>query len=206
MPRKSRAEAEQTRQAILDRAGALGSAEGLEGLSLGRLAADLHLSKSGVIGHFDAKEHLQVEAVTTAVSRFTEEVWEPVADRAEGLPRLRAAMDAWLSFLERDVYPGGCFLTAAAHEFDDRPGPIRDVLAAAWRQWHAVLMRDVALAQRAGDLPGSREPAQVTFVLHAVVTQANFTRRLLDDDTAIDRARTEIDAVLSPPPGRPARA
>lgn len=199
MARRSRAEAQQTRQAILDRANALGSVEGLEALSIGRLAADLHLSKSGVVGHFAAKEQLQVQAVETASARFADAVWLPVADLPGGLPRLRAAMDAWLDYLAGGPFPGGCFLTAAAHEYDDRPGPVRDAIVAAWRRWHAALARDAALAIRAGDLADGRTPEQLVFVLHAVVTQANFTRRLLGDDEAIERARDEVAALLGSP-------
>lgn len=196
MARRSRAEAEQTRQAILDRASALGSLEGLETLSLGRLAADLQLSKSGVIGHFDAKEQLQVEAVEAASAHFTAGVWAPVADEPAGLPRLRAAMASWLDYLDGDPFPGGCFLTAVAHEFDDRPGPVRDVVVRVWRLWHAALQRDAALAIRAGDLPGDRSPEQLVFVLNALVVQANFSRRLLGDGEAMDRARAEVARLL----------
>ena len=196
MARRSRAEAEQTRQAILDRASALGSLEGLEPLSLGRLAADLHLSKSGVIGHFDAKEQLQVQAVEAAAAHFTAGVWAPAADEPAGLPRLRAAMASWIDYLDADPYPGGCFLTAVAHEFDDRPGPVRDAIVRVWRLWHGVLQRDAALAIQAGDLPDDRPPEQFVFVLNALVVQANFSRRLLGDPDAMRRARAEVARLL----------
>lgn len=201
MARRSRAAAQETRQAILDRASALGSVEGLEALSLGRLAADLHLSKSGVIGHFDAKEHLQVQAVETAAAHFTGAVWAPVAGEPEGLPRLRAAMASWLAYLDGNPFPGGCFLTAAAHEYDDRPGPVRDAIVTAWRRWHAALRHDAARAIDAGDLADDRTPEQLVFVLNALVVQANFSRRLLGDADAMDRARAEVARVLGQPLG-----
>src|SRR3954447_1785713 len=112
MARRSAAEAAQTRTAILDRSVALASLEGLEGLTIGRLAADLDMSKSGVLGHFGAKEELQLAVVDTAADIFAREVAAQAQDAKPGLPRLRAMCAAWVSYLERRVFPGGCFFTA----------------------------------------------------------------------------------------------
>jgi AcrR family transcriptional regulator len=185
-----------TRASVLERAAALGSQEGLEAVSIGRLAGELGLSKSGVIGHFGSKEQLQLETVKAAMRRFTKEVWDPSAACEPGLPRLRALTDAWLSYLERDVFPGGCFLTAAAVEFDDRPGAVRDAVAAGWRRWLDVLEREVATAQERGELATELTPRQIAFQLHAYVIEANWARQLLGDPGALDSARTAAARLL----------
>src|SRR3954464_5079517 len=117
MPRRSAAEALQTRSAILERSVALASIEGLEGLTIGRLAGDLQMSKAGVLGHFGTKEELQLATVHGALGIFTREVWAPAQDAAPGRARLLAIADAWMSYLGRDVFRGGCFMTAASTEF-----------------------------------------------------------------------------------------
>ncbi len=184
---------------MLDRATALGSVEGLEVLSIGRLAAQLGLSKSGVIGHFGSKEELQLAAVETGIARFREEVWEPVARSEPGLTRLRLLAEAWLSYLERDVFPGGCFLTAASLEFDDRPGAVRDAIASAWRRWLDLIEHDAAVAQARGELAAmDLAPSQIAFQLHGYVFAANWARRLWQAPDAIDESRRAIARLLAP--------
>ena len=167
-------------------------------LSIGRLASDLRLSKSGVIGHFGSKENLQLAAVEASVRRFREEVWDPAANEPAGLTRLRAVMESWLSYLEREVFPGGCFLTAASAEFDDRPGAVRDAVAAAGKLWLDVLEREVATAQGHGDLasgPGARE---IAFQLHAYVMQGNWGKQLFRQPEALADSRAAIARLLGP--------
>lgn len=185
-----------TRSAVLDRATALGSLEGLETLSIGRLAQELRLSKGGVIGHFGSKEQLQVAAVEAAVLRFREEVWDRAAAERPGLPRLRALMESWVAYLERRVFPGGCFLTAAAIEFDDRPGPVKDAIAGAWRRWLDVIEREVGEAQVRGDLTTDRAASLMTFQLHAYVSEANWALQLFGDPAVLGAARTAIARLL----------
>jgi AcrR family transcriptional regulator len=197
VPRRSIAEAAITRATVARRAAELGSREGLEPLSIGRLAAELRLSKSGVIGHFGSKQELQLAAVEAAVARFIAEVWQPAAAQPAGLVRLRALMASWLSYLERDVFPGGCFLTAAAHEFDDRPGPVRDIIATAWKNWLGLIEREVATAQAAGGLAHQLSPRQITFQLHAYVTEGNWAKQLFGDPAALESSRAAIERLLS---------
>ena len=199
MPRRSRAEAARTRDVILGRATALGSLEGLEALSIGRLADDLGLSKSGVYGHFGSKERLQLSAVEAAIARFREEVWDPAATAPSGLPRLRAMMDAWVSYLERSVFPGGCFLTAASLEFDDRPGAVRDAVAAAWSGWLGVIEEEVATAQAQGELDHDPDPAQFAFQLNAYVMAGNWANQLFGDPAALSASRAAVERLLSEP-------
>jgi AcrR family transcriptional regulator len=197
MPRRSQAEAARTKDAILGRATALGSLEGLEALSIGRLADELGLSKSGVYGHFGSKENLQLLAVEAAIASFRQEVWEPVAAERPGLSRLRAVMDAWLSYLQRSVFPGGCFLTAASLEFDDRPGAVRDVVADAWRRWLRLIEQEVATAQAQGELDRDLDPGQVAFQLNAYVMGGNWAKQLFGDPDPLAASRAAIDLLLT---------
>ena len=196
MPRSSKEAAARTRATLVAQAVDIGSAEGLETLSIGRLAAETGMSKSGVAGQFGSKRRLQLAAIEAANERFRAEVWDPVASEPEGLPRLRAVMESWISYLEREVFPGGCFLTAAAVEYDDRPGPVRDAIAEAWALWLDVLERDVAAAQRAGDLDDRIAASQVAFELHSSVLGGNFVRQLLGGPDPLAPSRAAVSRVL----------
>jgi AcrR family transcriptional regulator len=171
--------------------------EGLEALSIGRLADELGLSKSGVYGHFGSKQNLQLSAVEAAIARFREEVWQPAALHSPGLARLRALMDAWLSYLERSVFPGGCFLTAASLEFDDRPGAVRDAVASSWSAWLGLIEQEVTTAQAQGEVDPDLDPAQVTFELNAYVMGGNWAKQLFGDPDALTASRTAIDGLIS---------
>ncbi|SEK26861.1 TetR/AcrR family transcriptional regulator [Nonomuraea pusilla] len=195
-PRHSAAEAMQTRDAILDRSVAIASAEGLEGLTIGRLAAELGMSKSGVIGHFGSKEALQLAVLDRAGEVFRTEVWEPVRATPPGLPRLRALCEEWISYLERGVFPGGCFFVAAAHEFDGRPGAVRDAVEARFDAWRGRLVKEAGRAAEAGDLPDGTEPEQLAFELMGVVMAANHAVQLHRDPQAPARARRAVRAKL----------
>lgn len=196
MPRRSVADTARTRAAIVGRAVDLASIEGLEGLTIGRLAGDLQMSKAGVLGHFGTKEELQLATLDAANARFVREVWEPAAGAAPGRERLLAIADAWLSYLDRDVFPGGCFVTAASCEFDDRPGRVHDAVTTAARRWLAVLAHEAEIAIRDGDLPPDTDPADVAFGCNAVAMGVNQARRLLRDDTAIARGRRAMRTLL----------
>lgn len=179
------------------RAVELGSAIGLEAVSIGRLADELGLSKSGVIGPFGSKEALHLAAVQAASERFRAEVWDPVADLPQGLPRLVAIVDAWFSYLERDVFPGGCFLSAASLEFDDRPGAVRDAIAATWTHWLAVLEREAATAQERGELGGEPSARQLAFQLNAYVMAGNWAKQLFGGSTSLAGARAAAQQLLT---------
>src|SRR4051794_14342259 len=163
MPRRSAADAARTREAILERSVALASVEGLEGLTIGRLAADLQMSKAGVLGHFGTKEELQLATLAAARAIYRRELWDPAQAAAPGRARLLAIADAWLSYLARDVFPGGCFVTAASSEFDDRPGRVRDALAAMHAQWLEVLAAEARIAMAAGELPRATHAQDIAF-------------------------------------------
>ncbi|MEV0384332.1 TetR/AcrR family transcriptional regulator [Nonomuraea sp. NPDC050643] len=195
-PRRSVADALGTRSAILGRSVAIASAEGLEGLTIGRLATELGMSKSGVLGHFGSKEALQLAVLDRAGEIFRTEVWEPVVAAAPGLVRLRALCEAWISYLERGVFPGGCFFVAAAHEFDGRPGPVRGAVEARFDTWRARLTKEAGRAVAAGDLPGSTDPDQLVFELLGLVMALNHAIQLHRDPRAATRARHAVRARL----------
>src|SRR5271155_3234812 len=115
-----------TRKAILLRAVHLAPLEGLEGLTVGRLADDLKMSKSGLFAHFGSKEDLQLATVETARQIFIDEITRPALAAPKGLPRLWTLLDRWLAHVEQELFAGGCFFTAASFEFDGRRGPVRD--------------------------------------------------------------------------------
>ena len=188
MARKSREAALQTRESIKNCAFELGTAEGMEALSIGRIAEELGLSKSGVAGHFDSKQQLQLAAVDTAADAFTAAVLRVYDVYEPGEDRLRGLMHTWLDYVRDREEIGGCFLTAAAFEYDDRPGEVRDRIASVWRRWLRVLAEEA----RAAGLNGAR----TVFRLHAVVTEAMWMNQLFDDDRGWDLAREAVEDVL----------
>jgi AcrR family transcriptional regulator len=202
MPRRSVADAARTRTAILERSVDLASLEGLEGLTIGRLATDLQMSKGGVLGHFGTKEELQLAALGAAREVYRREIWERAQAAAPGRPRLLAIADAWLSYLGRDVFPGGCFVAAASCEFDDRPGRVHDAIVAMHTEWMAVLAREARIAIKNGELPRATDPEDIAFGLNAIAMGVNQSRRLLADATAPERGWRAMRALLGAPRAR----
>lgn len=197
---------DRTRQAVAAQAAALASVDGLAGMTLSQVAEALGVSKSSVQAAFKTKEELQLAAVAAATDIFVGAVVRPALAAAEGLPRLRALAGAWLDYVERRVFPGGCFMVATLSEFDSRPGAVRDALATARRGWMALLEQQAAVAQAAGDLPPAPGPALVAFEVDALLASANVDRNLGDDTSALDAARAVIDLRLATAtPAKPTR-
>jgi AcrR family transcriptional regulator len=178
-----------TRYAILDRAADLASAEGLEGLTIGRLAAELELSKSGLFAHFGSKRELQLATVEHAARRFYDAVVEPAQQQAEGKARLTAYWHAYIRYLQHEVFAGGCFWAAAVAEFDDRPGPVRSAIRAGLSAWLGELERQASIA-------GAPDPAALAFEIYSFGLGANAYARLLGDQRAFDRPRALMQARL----------
>lgn len=187
-----KAQGEGTRKAILEAAVHIASAEGLEGLTIGRLAAELSMSKSGLFAHFGSKEDLQVATVEAARSIFIREVIRPSFEGEHGLLDLWHLCDTWLSYVESGVFRGGCFFAAVAAEFDSRPGPVRDRIAEIMKEWLATLRRAVADAQAAGELKSEVDPTQMAFEFNALELGANWAFQLYGDKQAFARAREAI--------------
>ena len=196
MPRRSQAAVAETRAAVTQAAVDRASVEGLEGLTIGGLASQTEMRKSSVFSLFGSKEELQRAALEAAVEQFKREVWVPVADQEPGLPRLLALCDSWLDYHRREVMPGGCFLTTATIEYDARPGPLRDQIAATMKQWFGVLEREAATAVEAGDLPAETDPADVAFELNALAAGASYGFQLWRDPEVLDRARRSMRRLL----------
>ncbi len=200
--RRSVVEATNTRHKILSRAADMASAEGLEGLTLGRLATALGMSKAGVIGQFGNKLELQLATLDFAAEVFRSEVWRPAEHVAAGMPRLLAICNSWMDYAGRPAFPGGCFIAAAAFEFDSRPGPVRDALASYMRQWHAQLVDDATTAVEAGDLPDGIDVEQIAFGLEALAASVSPTRGIYGDGRAAEHAKASMLRLLGQPASR----
>lgn len=190
--RGRRAQGARTRQAILEAAVDVASAEGLEGLTIGRLASKLSMSKSGLFAHFGSKEELQLSTIEAARSIFVREVIRPAFEAAHGMARLWKLCDLWLGYVQGGVFRGGCFFAAAAAEFDGRPGAVRDRIAEVMKEWLDLLRRTVVEAKEAGHTDKNVDPAQMAFEFNALELGANWAFQLYGDRQAFSRAREAI--------------
>ena len=187
---------EKTRQSILEAAVDIASEEGLEGLSIGRLAAELEMSKSGLFAHFGSKEELQLATIEQARKRFVDQMFLPAMKAKRGLPRLEALMTSWISYAKREVFRGGCFFYAASAEFDGRPGVVRDRISEVMVEWLGSLENAFRMAQQEGHVDASVDPKQIAFEFNAVLMAANWSFQLFGDGGAFKRARTAMDERL----------
>jgi AcrR family transcriptional regulator len=179
-----------TRTAILARAVDIASTDGLDGLTIGRLATELEMSKSGLFAHFGSKQELQLATVGAAAARFAEAVIDPARSAGDGAPRLRAMATAYLAYLASDAYSGGCFWAATSAEYDDRPGAVRDAIAGAMDAWLGELERQARVA-------GVADPERLAFELYAVVMGANSRYRLSGDRRVFGYARDSVERLLA---------
>ena len=187
---------ERKRQQILRAAMDVGSAEGLTGLSLARLADEIGMSKSGLFAHFGSKEALQLAAIEAAAAEFESAVLGSVGETEPGLARLRALLGAWIDYVQALEFRGGCFFFATSAEFGSRPGTIRERLAALNRSWLGELERQARVAVRQRELRSDARPGELAFQLHALVQEANWAQQLLDDGAAFAKAQGAIERTL----------
>jgi AcrR family transcriptional regulator len=185
-----------TRDRLLDTAVREASTIGLEGLSIGVLARDADMSKSGVFAHFGSKEELQIAVLGAARARFVEEVFEPALGHARGVPRLAALFEGWLAWQEGKVTPGGCPILVASYEFDDRPGPVRDEIVRLQTELLDMLVRAVRIAIEAGDFRADVDPRQVAFELHGILLAYHLHHRLLRSADSRARAYAAFESLL----------
>jgi AcrR family transcriptional regulator len=200
---EQRTKGDRTRTAILDQAARLATIDGLEGLTIGHLALATDMSKSGLYAHFGSKQELQLATIDAARATFVHHVLRPALRAPKGMKRVLAACDAYLSHIERRVFPGGCFFSAAAADVGTRPGPVRDAIATQQRQWLTLLERLAREAIELGELNPETDPAQLAFELKALLVAANTSFILLDDPTAFTRARQAIGERLQTPTPQP---
>jgi AcrR family transcriptional regulator len=186
-----------TRESILATAVDLASVEGLEGLTIGRLASALEMSKSGLFAHFGSKEELQLATIEAAGDIFTAEVILPAREAERGLPRLRALLDRKVAYLRGEVFQGGCFFDAVRVEYDSRPpGPVREAIATQLATWERLVANRVRAAQAEGHLDPEADPEQVAFELDALLAAANVRFQVHRDPAVFEHARRGIDARL----------
>jgi AcrR family transcriptional regulator len=186
---KKRAEPTGTRERILAHAVQIASAEGLEALTIGRLASELGMSKSGLFGHFGSKEGLQLATIESGASIYGRAVIDPAFKKPAGAERLRALAYGFVDYLEGSVFDGGCFWSSVAAEFDNREGPVRDLIEQNVGRWVGILVDQAKLA-------GFDDPRQLAFELHAIGQGANMQYQLFRDASIFDRARRTIDRLL----------
>jgi AcrR family transcriptional regulator len=200
-PRHPRADGERTRSAILRAAASLATVDGLEGLSIGNLAAAIGMSKSGLYAHFGTKQELQLATVDAAERILTEEVVQPALAASPGLGQLAAACEAFFSYVERRVFPGGCFFAATALEMGARPGPVKDRVAAIQSGFTALLRSFAATALEQHEISAREDPDRLAFELHAILLGADTKFVLNDDPAVLDLARQVVRLRLGPDNG-----
>lgn len=198
MPRRATSHGAETRAAILRAAADAASVDGLDGLTIGRLATELALSKSGLFAHFGSKQDLQLATIEEARQRYNREVIAPAFASGSGITRLYALCDSFLSYVERAVFPGGCFFASAMAEYHGKaPGPVRNRITQLQDWWLNTLERAAQDAQAAGELRGGTDPQQLAFELEAALLSANWYFHLYADATYLSRARRAVRARLS---------
>ncbi|MFI7066001.1 TetR/AcrR family transcriptional regulator [Kribbella sp. NPDC050124] len=198
MNRLRRSDGEQTYAAILETAVRLASIEGLSSLTIGRLAEEAGVSKSGLYAHFGSKQQLELDIIQAARDIFEREVIQPALAAEEGLPRLEQICASYLSYIERRVFPGGCFFAGMLAEFDARSGTAaHDAVASDQQGWTELLESFAAEARDLGQLKRATDVPQLVFDLTAAVELANYYHVLFGDPKVLDRARTSIDAAIA---------
>jgi AcrR family transcriptional regulator len=194
-PRPSKGEGSRT--TILLTAAKLATTKGLDGLSIGDLAAAVGMSKSGLYAHFKSKEELELATIETAAAIFDREVLQPAARAHAGTEGLAALVDAFLSHLERRVFPGGCFFASVASELDTRPGPARDRVVQVLDKWLSLLRQCILDAQACGEIEPRADVAQAAFEIQAMLMAGNFQFVLTNDPVRLSQARQGVDHVLA---------
>jgi AcrR family transcriptional regulator len=190
--RHLRADGERTRGAILRAAVSLATVEGLEGLSIGHLAAAIGMSKSGLYAHFGSKQELQLATVEEAERIFAEEIVQPALAAPAGLAQLAVVCEAYFGYLQRRVFPGGCFFVVTTLEMGTRPGPVKERVAAIQSGFAALLRGFAATALEQHELPAREDPDWLAFELHAILLAADAKFVLHDDPTVLDLARQVV--------------
>lgn len=197
--RKPRADGERTRAAILSKATSLATVYGLVGLSIGRLAELTGMSKSGLIAHFGSKEALQMAVVATARKCSYTEFTRPALADPSPLERLWSLCDHFLGFVERRVFPGGCFFTAVLSEMNSLPDPVRSQIDMHQKGYLRLLTRCAEEAVAAGELEGSEDGKQIGFEIHAMLIMANLRYVKNKDLTVLDQAWKGVQRLLGDP-------
>ncbi|HEY9532177.1 MAG TPA: TetR/AcrR family transcriptional regulator [Burkholderiales bacterium] len=196
MNAQAQTKGERTRATILDEALRIVSKSGLDGLTIGTLAEAMGMSKSGLFAHFGSREELLLAVLAHGQAEFGEVVFQPAMAKPRGLPRLRSMFVNWLDWTESAELPGGCPMIGGASEFDDKPGPVRDMLAGGQRTWIETLKRAVRQAIEEGQLGKETDPEQIAFEIFGIALVVHHHRRLLGYKKARERALIALDSLL----------
>ncbi len=196
MPRRVRSDGEWSRKTIVDAAARIATVEGLEGLSIARVAEATGMSKSGVFGLFGSKQALQMAAIDEARRVFVDEVIRPALDAPAGVQRLAALCDGFLDYVRERVFPGGCFFASVAAEMGPRPGDLRDRIREEQKLWVGLLAENARAAKKADDLQKGVEPGQLALELSALLTGADIAFLLHEDPQIIEGVRNAIHTRL----------
>ncbi|HEY0992857.1 MAG TPA: TetR/AcrR family transcriptional regulator [Kofleriaceae bacterium] len=188
------AKGEQTRRAILARAFEIAKTSGLSGLSIGRLAEETGLSKSGLFAHFGSKEALCVAVVEEAAQQFVEFVMAPALQKPRGEPRIRALFERWVEWGQQ---PGGCFFVSAVAELDDQPGPARDALVQACRDWLDALATAARITVTEGQFRADVDPDQFAFEVYSAMLGFHTYQKFLRAPASLSRAREALERLLT---------
>ena len=191
-PRKG----EMTRAAIVEAAMDIAAREGLEGLTIGTLADQMQMSKSGVFAHFGSREDLQLAVLREYVGRFVDDVLRPAVKKPRGLPRLEAILDRWVAFLAREI-SRGCIMIAGAVEYDDRPGPQRDAMGSIITGWKAELLKAIRQAVRLGHIARNTDAQQMVYEIYGLMLAMHQDARLLRSADSAKRARAGLRRLLA---------
>jgi AcrR family transcriptional regulator len=194
---RRRSDGERTHQAILETAMRLASIEGINGLTIGRLAGELGVSKSGIFAHFRSRERLQQETLAAARVVIDREVIVPTLSVPPGSGRLNAMAEAFFSYVERGVFPGGCIFANLLAELDARPGLIRDEIVQDLSGWRALIQEWIEQAQHLGEIPAGSDAEQMAFEIDAILDYANYMYMLLGDPRQLERGRVAVHRILS---------
>jgi AcrR family transcriptional regulator len=196
--KQTRAPGDRARARVVEQAAQLATIEGIEGISIGRLADATGLAKSSVYALFGSKEELQLATINAARDSFVTEVVAPALHETQpGRKRLLALCEGYLSYVERRVFPGGCFFVSASAEIGSRPGRVHDEVARIQQQWRDVLGREASVAVDGGELPADTDPQQLAFELGVILAGTNIVSVLHDDFVVIGRARSAVESRLS---------
>ncbi len=194
--RRTRSDGRRSRETILREAGQLATVDGIDGLSISRLAEAVGMSKSGLFAHFGSKEELQLATIEAAGALFAEQVVEPALTAPTGLARLQQLAENFLRHVEEGVYPGGCFFASVAAEMDTHPGPVRDLAVKLTQDWFEQLERAIRDAQAEGAIDRSEDPEQLAFELDAYLLLANAVFVATQEPTPMRRARRALERRL----------
>ena len=190
--RHHRSDGERSRQAILATAARLASSHGIERLSIGDLAAEVGMSKSGLYAHFGSKEELQLATIDAAEEIFNQVVVEPADTAPPGLPTVIALADAFIDHLRDRIFPGGCFFACASAEVHSQPGPVKDRIAEFDGRWRGRLERELQAAKAAGDLAADDDIEAVLFDVDALLYYAHGAFSFRGDPQVLEAARRAV--------------